>query len=288
MVSACLVSAPNEETAKIIGRNTHIWFVLQPLDVVVGVFGGEIFGLNPDEKTTALFLQRVRLFFIPSHNPNIANTYFRKCLLIFLLHWTVACLCDTESGLFLQALEVDAFKLEKEVEEVEGAKAASQPPRAESEIQSFNKGDRKGGFNKSDRNLAKKQTERRRMATAHWELGEDGDPITPPGFSVERGVNLQTLLGRLDGKKWWLHEQGGHVLGECADAEAGDMVVVVGDQVGFTSEEERLLEQWRGVKRVRLGSTVSRPQILMGCPLLAFARACTFLKRTPTKFLPSL
>lgn len=162
-----------------------------------------------------------------------------------------------ENSCSLQALEVDAFKMELERERQEGAKAASEPPKTESEVHSFNKGDRKGGFNKSDRNLAKKQSQRRRMATAHWEFGENGDPLTPPGFSVERGIDLQVLLSRLDGQTWWLHEEGDHVLGECSGVEGGSMVVVVGDQIGFTPEEERLLDQWQGMKKVRLGSTVS-------------------------------
>jgi tRNA pseudouridine-54 N-methylase len=80
---------------------------------------------------------------------------------------------------------------------------------------------------------------------------------------VERGIDLQGLLGRLEGETWWLHEEGGHVLGECSGVEGGSMVVVVGDQIGFTSEEERLLEEWQGMKKVRLGSTVSSPPSLL-------------------------
>lgn len=152
-----------------------------------------------------------------------------------------------------QTLEVDAFKLELRREAAEAAEA----PKVETEVATFKKGER-GWIQKSDRNLAKKQQARRQQAVAHWEFDEGGDPITPPGFAVERDVSLSQLLGRLQGPRLWLHEYGTHVARECEGLAGEGSVVVVGDQIGFTAEEEALLEGWEGVRKISLGATVRR------------------------------
>ena len=104
------------------------------------------------------------------------------------------------------------------------------------------------------------------MAVSHWEVGlmeplppnagivgvltsflaqvgEDGDPLTPPGFTVERNLPLDALLARIliDGETGeksdvlWLHEGGVHIGRELAGGGlgrgTGPTVVVVGDQV---------------------------------------------------------
>ena len=213
-----------------IRKDTNIFLMLSPHNITIEVRGQDVIELNPDERTTALYLQRALLAGGSRDNEGVTTI-------------------DTDEQQKRKEGEIGRLQ-ERNLE-----RPKSVNPH------------KPGSLSKSERD--KLRTARKaREAMVRRIQRFSGDSSPPQGFTIYRNDTLVDRLKKLKGGAIMLNEQGdpiGDVLLDIQQSNANSSktinhakdfestTIILGDQIGYAACDEETLAKSEVVRQVSLG-----------------------------------
>lgn len=236
-----------------IRRDTSVFLMLFPHNITIEVRGEKVRGLNPDERTTALYLQRALLDADGDASSEPASS-------------------DEEDISLLSQKQRRELKLKR----LQG-RDLSRPKT----INPYKPGARSKAQKEDLRSIRKRRESIARQIQRSAKAG------TPHGFILHENDTLESrlkiLLSSSDGNAFMMDELGEpllDVLTPSLDTTSDDerktranTTIILGDQIGYSPCDEKILSEFDAVRKVSLG-----PVSLLTSQCITIAHNCLDLR----------